>query len=370
MKEQFFHDSVFEKYEAFIAFYNGKNTVDFLHNSFISREEGYKERIAFNARKEMDVLFAGGRNKPTTKQVLSLIKDFLSPNFRENLIAWRNADTAIKQLQADIDLNNESAADVFRSLVCDENDSATFFRVSKYFGNKFDLVAYLFFLKNHRSYLPLRSSIFDDIFSDYAIETPKLRGNVDWETYISFIDTVKKVQGELKDRYPDIDISLLDAHSFIWILGEEKYKNFDNIQSVEVRPTTEVREKERIAICKARIGQGKYRDDMIAYWGGACAVTGCGATDILVASHAKPWKKSNTKECVDYFNGLLLAPNLDKLFDKGYITFNDDGKIIISTRLKLKDREVLGINQELKLTKVDTRHLPYLEYHRENVFKK
>ena len=84
------------------------------------------------------------------------------------------------------------------------------------------------------------------------------------------------------------------------------------------------------ALVKARVGQGKFRNNLIEYWKG-CSVTNCKYITILIASHIKPWKDSSNKERLDVYNGLLLLPNIDKLFDKGYISFRDTGKIMISS---------------------------------------
>lgn len=113
-----------------------------------------------------------------------------------------------------------------------------------------------------------------------------------------------------------------------------------------------------------RLGQGKFREKLIGYWKG-CSVTNSGMIDILVASHIKPWKNSNNQERLDVYNGLLLLPNLDKLFDKGYISFDDRGHILISS--KIENREILGINNKMSI-KLEKEHLKYLKYHREELF--
>ena len=78
-------------------------------------------------------------------------------------------------------------------------------------------------------------------------------------------------------------------------------------------------ETEREAMIMARVGQGPFRDALIRRWGG-CSVTGCGAHELLIASHIKPWSKCTTPaERLGAANGLLLTPNLDKLFDRGLI---------------------------------------------------
>jgi len=118
---------------------------------------------------------------------------------------------------------------------------------------------------------------------------------------------------------------------------------------------------------EARIGQGKYRKSLLDFWG-MCSVTKYSKIDFLIASHIKPWKDSSDFEKMDPYNGLLLKPNLDKLFDYGYITFDDDGNIIISNLLTKDDRQNMGVSIDMKLFIIHKEHKPYLEYHRNKIF--
>ncbi len=145
----------------------------------------------------------------------------------------------------------------------------------------------------------------------------------------------------------------------------------DAVQEVEnYKETAEsnIDETERDAVIKSRVGQGKFRTSLIEMWEG-CSVTEILATDVLRASHIKPWRFSTNAERLDPYNGLLLIPNLDALFDLGLISFTGDGEIIISNRLSSSTLSVLGISAEMSMRKVDNRHLPYLKFHRENIFK-
>ena len=128
-------------------------------------------------------------------------------------------------------------------------------------------------------------------------------------------------------------------------------------------------ETERESIVQSRIGQGRFRTELIEYWHG-CAVTGCQAREVLRASHVKPWRNSSNEERLDVYNGLLLIPNLDVAFDNGMISFADDGKIIISGFLTEDYRLKLGIHPDLRIAGIGERHLKYLKYHRENVLNK
>ena len=134
----------------------------------------------------------------------------------------------------------------------------------------------------------------------------------------------------------------------------------------EITSNSSLDETEKSRLVSARIGQGQYRKSLIDYWGG-CTVTGYSDSAILVASHIKPWALSSNHERLDMYNGLLLTPNIDKAFDKGYITFSDTGSIIISPLLE--SPEVIGINSSMTIDILDE-HKVYLRFHRDNEYEK
>lgn len=124
----------------------------------------------------------------------------------------------------------------------------------------------------------------------------------------------------------------------------------------------------RQATVATRVGQNRFREKVVTYWK-TCAVTGCNVTSILKSSHVKPWAVSDALERLDAFNGILLTPNLDSLFDSGFISFTEEGVILISPKLSAEACKSLGVTPEVRLRKVNTAHLPYLKYHREHVYR-
>lgn len=129
-----------------------------------------------------------------------------------------------------------------------------------------------------------------------------------------------------------------------------------------------LKETSREAIIQSRIGQGQFRTSLIEYWK-ECSVSSCKQIELLRASHIKPWRFSSNTQRLDLYNGLLLLPNLDACFDSGWISFQDNGNILISSRLDETTLLHLGINSSMKLSRVDKRHIAYLKFHRENVFR-
>ncbi|MCC6747213.1 MAG: HNH endonuclease [Deltaproteobacteria bacterium] len=126
-------------------------------------------------------------------------------------------------------------------------------------------------------------------------------------------------------------------------------------------------EAERLVV--ERVGQDLFRERLLDYWEGRCAVTGLAVRDLLRASHIKPWAScASDAERLDVFNGLLLAPHLDAAFDRGFITVGDDGAVILSSTLSEDDRRILRLDQPLRVRALDARHRAYLPWHHEKVF--
>lgn len=159
-------------------------------------------------------------------------------------------------------------------------------------------------------------------------------------------------------------------NKFLAFINSDYHKRIANsiiteIKAVENDNTIKMTEKD--SIVKSRIGQGIFRKGLIEYWHG-CAISQCPLTWMLIASHIKPWRDADNQERLDPYNGLLLLPNYDKLFDLGYISFNSKGKIMYSRLLDKFDRETIGLTNNLHLVKLEEQHLKYLKYHNDNCF--
>ncbi|WP_318482524.1 HNH endonuclease [Photobacterium leiognathi] len=143
----------------------------------------------------------------------------------------------------------------------------------------------------------------------------------------------------------------------------EQEKVAHDVAEIHQESGTKETEKERLV--SARLGQGKYRSDLLTHWQG-CAVTKCTDKALLVASHIKPWAESSNDERLDPYNGLLLIATLDKAFDRHLISFTDDGSILISS--SFKDYKLAGIHEDMKINTHEA-HAKYLEYHRQQFYR-
>jgi putative restriction endonuclease len=127
---------------------------------------------------------------------------------------------------------------------------------------------------------------------------------------------------------------------------------------------------DRAVTAKSRgIAQRLFRGNLLRLWQGSCAVTSVQESRVLRSGHIKPWADSNVQEKVDHFNGLLLIPNFDALFNEGLISFRDDGRILMSEDWRADDKRRMHITPDLHLRTVHSESRGYLEYHRDVVFE-
>ncbi len=127
-------------------------------------------------------------------------------------------------------------------------------------------------------------------------------------------------------------------------------------------------EAERLVV--QRVGQDLFRSALLDYWQSRCCVTGLAVPSLLRASHIKPWAKCGSdNERLDVFNGLLLAPHLDALFDDGWISFSDQGGVLVSKALSAAAFAQLGVSREWSIQGLKTGHMAYLAHHREFEFR-
>lgn len=118
---------------------------------------------------------------------------------------------------------------------------------------------------------------------------------------------------------------------------------------------------------KVRLLQAKFRKNLFDAYS-KCIISGIDTPNFLIASHIKPWARCNDRERVDPFNGLLLTPNYDRLFDQGFITFKHSGEIIISEKLNRAERAFFCLPTQIDF-KFSQEHQYYLEFHQDEIFE-
>ena len=130
-------------------------------------------------------------------------------------------------------------------------------------------------------------------------------------------------------------------------------------------------ESEISQLQKSRRKQGKFRENVLKLMQ-SCPITGISQKDLLIASHIKPWKSCETlQERLDGYNGLSLAPHIDRLFDKGLITFSAAGELMTSTALSNQVIDAWGFKNLVGKNVIDVtdQRAIYLAHHREKIFR-
>lgn len=363
---------LFEKqFEAFQKFVEEKSNVPFVSfasNPYTDEQEGYKyeiyraarDKLAFQAWKESDI--GSGDIIAATIESIEIKNN--------NLVQWQSRYGDEKRPHHplyDAQKSPEKAKAIEQCLFRfyhKANVESSFDELVGIFGKKYALIAYLYFVKDNSKYLPIAPSYLDRAFELLGANF-KTSKRCSWDNYSSYIDLISEIKRMLSEILSS-DVSMLDAHSFAWMLSAQMESQE---KLADVKEYLSLSDTERDAIIKSRIGQGQFRKSLISYWS-TCAVTGCQEPKLLRASHIKPWSKSDVAERLSLYNGLLLSPTLDVCFDSGFISFDDSGNIMVSNELHDNDMEALGIHKEMKLSNIENEHCKYLAYHRGNIFKK
>ena len=155
------------------------------------------------------------------------------------------------------------------------------------------------------------------------------------------------------------------------VLAEQEFSEEEQEESIKNDDT--ISQTERDSIIRARRGQGEFRDRLLLDCP-FCPITLVNDERLLIASHIKPWAAPGitNEERIDPKNGLALTPTYDKLFDRGFISFTDDKKMMVSPWLSPMNQKRLNIydGKAIPLLPLDSKRKAYMAYHREHIFKK
>jgi len=221
--------------------------------------------------------------------------------------------------------------------------------------------------KSHKNYLSGIRAVSKEMLATKVIEKPLFEMNrLEYEIAVLkiFLNPDFKKKDEIGKRM--YSNSLKHLQTCLKELSSDAAEKKFAEKLVSKSP---IAETEKDALIKSRIGQGSFKQKIVAKYGGKCIVTGIAFAQILIASHIKPWAVSMNEERLDGENGFLLSPTYDKLFDLGLISFKDNGNIIISklldsdtlAKVRLEKSQIYDIKATASLRR-------NLEYHRDAVF--
>jgi len=208
----------FKAFSDFINVKDGQPFKAFAISKFIDDRENYKYSVYNEARESLGSKWWKPVDVGTGKiqnAVSSAIQNKVNHNYRmidNNLIDWRKKDDfsklpkkkSLESLFFDFYKSKRKDSDCFPDFIAE--------------GLPYQFIAYLYFIKDYQQFLPISQSRFDSIFEFLGIEGYKTIGNVSWENYSTYLKLIKQTRDFLKTK--DKNTTLLDAHSFLWILGD------------------------------------------------------------------------------------------------------------------------------------------------------
>lgn len=171
------------------------------------------------------------------------------------------------------------------------------------------------------------------------------------------------------DDMANVLVALLDGQVETAIKKASVFEEIEDAMAIaEISSVYTLPKTQQIQLIRARLGQGLFRS-RVAVVEPFCRVTGIDDLRFLVASHIKPWSKSSDAERLDGSNGLLLAPHVDLLFDRGFITFQGDGSVIRSEHLPVKIGEKFGLDSPAIHRPLTEQQSMFMSYHTLHIFK-
>ena len=173
----------------------------------IKGDEGYKYSLYEECKDQLR------RGKPYVDKILR----FLPPTWNKNNLVYRMKGEELAQSLDDKGFEMLELA--LEYLYESDDDKVAFDQIVAAVGGQFDLLGFLFFLKDRNAYLPIRPQVFDLIFNLLSFNS-NLAGHCTWEKYQEYNEWIKEIRAFLS-LYVNAEITLLDAHSFLWTLGTE-----------------------------------------------------------------------------------------------------------------------------------------------------
>lgn len=152
---------------------------------------------------------------------------------------------------------------------------------------------------------------------------------------------------------------------------EEREQLEQKIIHDEIQANRTLDRTEKEALIRSRIGQGLFKDNLSKVEH-CCRITKVDRLEFLIASHTKPWRYCSNAERTDGENGFLLTPSIDRIFDRGFISFENNGDVIISPVAHLPSLQRMGIDTggRVNVGGFTARQREFLDFHREKILKK
>lgn len=200
-------------FKSYVETYSGSHFNGFDNNYFLKKEEGYKYEVYENAHNSLK-LDSWKEDHVGKGDIADCFK--VAYKQKGNLVFYRSDSKTEAQIAENI---KETEALLYNLYLTDE-DAKSFKKAVDIFGGRYDLIAYLFFIKDKDKYLPISPKNFEQAFKMFGIDI-KLQYNCSWENYSEYLNVITQIKEEFQN-YFGIKINLLDAHSFVWMVNQAK----------------------------------------------------------------------------------------------------------------------------------------------------
>lgn len=158
------------------------------------------------------------------------------------------------------------------------------------------------------------------------------------------------------------------AASLLSFIGPQLNVAIKEGQERAIKNRTDINTTEKYQLVRSRVGQGQYRSNLERHETG-CRISGITDGKFLTASHIKPWAKSTDFEKLDGNNGLLLSPHIDRLFDRGYISFEDSGQLMFSPLLPSDVIDAWALSKPAVEKPLSRKQSAYMSFHRSEIYR-
>lgn len=237
--------STIEQFNEFIRYHDNSGidnpnwTISFRDNSgFFGKEESYKILVAEKAREA--IKYSEWKKEwigtgEIAKRAVKAIDCSKNLVFKNSKIDFKN------RLNPNHPMFREDAERVLYNIYCGNDDSNAFLEATRVFGGKYPIIAFLFFVKDYSKYLPISPENMDVSFALLGIDF-KTSYRCSWENYCEYISIIREIQAMMLEALPmQSEPWLIDAHSFVWIIHEEKFQKWapNKEQEATIEKTTE-----------------------------------------------------------------------------------------------------------------------------------
>ena len=252
----------FYLFQSFVEMYSGGRFNGFEGNYFLEREEGYKSKVFAEAQKCLN-LSSWHKESIGTGYISECFKNAYKK--KGNLIYYQDSGRTERKgkerkgkerkgkerkgKEKKINDNVKEAESILYDIYLGENAAIAFEKAVNFFGGKYDLIAYIFFIKNKDTYLPIAPQRFEDAFKILGINI-KLQYNCSWKSYSDYLSIIREIKEEFENCF-SLEISLLDAHSFVWMINEAKKHHITKEVWLEVLQNDSLLKQKDIDVLKS-----------------------------------------------------------------------------------------------------------------------